>query len=105
MQGKAVRLSINTGSVHASTRSRRRARCRPRFAGRGGSAAANVTNIVVTCVQAQFVVIANRDDRTVSAYRIQPDSGNPFGLAGWTSVASGGTSPSGVVLSPDEAHL
>ncbi|TSP12164.1 lactonase family protein [Cupriavidus campinensis] len=41
----------------------------------GTIAAANVTNVAITCVQAQFVVVANRLDRTLSVYRIDPVTG------------------------------
>lgn len=43
--------------------------------GIGTLPAANVTNIAITCVQAQFVVVANRDDRTISVYRVDPRNG------------------------------
>jgi len=41
----------------------------------GTLAAANVTNIAITCVQAQFVVVTNRADRTISVYRANPQNG------------------------------
>lgn len=43
--------------------------------GAGTISTANVTNIAITCVQAQFVVVANHDDLTVSSYRVDPSSG------------------------------
>ena len=43
--------------------------------GSGTIAAANVTNVGITCVQAQFAVVANRGDRTLSVYRIDPVTG------------------------------
>lgn len=52
-------------------------------------AAANVTNIAIACVQAQFVVVPNRADRTISVYRVNPLNGalaavpgSPFGSGG-----------------------
>ena len=50
--------------------------------GSGALAAANVTNIAVTCVQAQFVVVANRDDQTISSYRVNPLTGAPVAVPG-----------------------
>lgn len=43
--------------------------------GSGTIAAANVTNVAITCVQAQFVVVANRGDLTLSVYRTHPETG------------------------------
>lgn len=50
--------------------------------GTGVVSAANVASIAITCVQAQFVVVANRDDRTISSYRIDPSSGAPIAVPG-----------------------
>ncbi|MDT6963118.1 beta-propeller fold lactonase family protein [Cupriavidus sp. SZY C1] len=43
--------------------------------GTGTVASANVADIAVACVQAQFVVVANRADQTFSVYRVDPASG------------------------------
>ncbi|CAG2129452.1 hypothetical protein LMG19282_00179 [Cupriavidus campinensis] len=43
--------------------------------GSGTIAAANVTNVAITCVQAQFVVVANRHELTLSVYRTHPETG------------------------------
>ncbi len=43
--------------------------------GSGTIAAANVTNVAITCVQAQFVVVADRGDLTLSVYRTHPETG------------------------------
>jgi len=43
--------------------------------GSGTIAAANVTNVAITCVQAQFVVVPNNIDLTISVYRIDPNTG------------------------------
>jgi len=55
----------------------------------GTLAAANVTNIAVTCVQAQFVVVPNRADRTISVYRVNPLNGALASVPG-SPFSSGG---------------
>lgn len=57
--------------------------------GTGQLAASNVTNIVITCVQAQFVVVPNRADRTISVYRVNPLNGALAAVPG-SPFASGG---------------
>jgi len=57
--------------------------------GAGTIAAANVTAIAISCVQAQFVVVANHDDRTLSVYRTDPASGALTAVPG-SPFASGG---------------
>ncbi|MGO4281325.1 lactonase family protein [Cupriavidus sp. RAF20_2] len=43
--------------------------------GSGTIAAANVTNVGITCVQAQFAVVPNSMGSTISVYRIDPGTG------------------------------
>lgn len=57
--------------------------------GSGTLAGADVTDIAIQCVQAQFVVVPNRADRTISVYRVDPLNGalapvpgNPFASGG-----------------------
>jgi 6-phosphogluconolactonase (cycloisomerase 2 family) len=57
--------------------------------GSGTLAAASVTNIAITCVQAQFAVVANSTDRTLSVYRIDPISGALAAVQGSPFAATG----------------
>lgn len=43
--------------------------------GSGTLAAANVTNVAITCVQAQFVVVNSSASATLSIFRVNPDTG------------------------------
>jgi len=57
--------------------------------GSGTMAGANVTSIAIACVQAQFVVVANRDDSTLSVYRTEPASGTLTAVPGSPFAAAG----------------
>lgn len=57
--------------------------------GAGTVAAANVANVAITCVQAQFVVVANQSDSTLSVYRIDPTNGRLAAVPGSPFAAGG----------------
>lgn len=57
--------------------------------GSGTVASANVTNLAIACVQAQFVVVPNRTAETVSVYRTDPDTGAVAPVPGSPFAASG----------------
>ncbi|SDP77753.1 6-phosphogluconolactonase, cycloisomerase 2 family [Ralstonia sp. 25mfcol4.1] len=64
--------------------------------GAGTVAAANVAGIVITCVQAQFVVVANSATNTLAVYRADPASGALTAVPG--SPFAGGDSFSDIAF-------
>ncbi len=69
--------------------------------GTGTTASSNVTNVTVTCGGAvgKFAYVANNGDGTISAYTIDPNSGQLTAVAG--SPVPDGTGPAAVSLAPN----